>query len=158
MDEDFKIYVDQLRDGHEKKIRETFAPAFLEVHEPELEFKKNVELEGVAYVAEDELILHWNIQAEALVACSICNEKVPVEIKIDNFYHSEPMSEIKAAVFNFKDLLRETVLLEVPPFAECNGGNCPKRQDVAKYLKTPSENQMDEEDGYCPFADLDWKP
>jgi uncharacterized metal-binding protein YceD (DUF177 family) len=158
MEEEFKIYVDQLRDGHEKQIRESLDPAFLDVHEPDLEFEKNIELEGVAYTAEDELILHWNIKAEALVPCSICNEKVPVEIDIDSFYHSEPVAEIKGAVFNYKNLLRETILLEVPPFAECNGGNCPKRKDVAKYLKTSLDNQTDEDEGYRPFADLDWKP
>jgi uncharacterized metal-binding protein YceD (DUF177 family) len=158
MDEAFKIFVDQLRDGHQQQIEESLTPDFLGIQERDLEFKKNVELEGEAYAADDELIIHWNIETEALVACSICNEKVPVSIKIDNFYHSEPMDEIKAAVFNFKDLLRETILLEVPPFAECNNGNCPRRKDVEKYLKPPSENQSEEDDGYRPFADLDWKP
>lgn len=157
MDDVFKIYVDQLRDGHEKNIHESLSPEFLDVHERDLDFKKNVELKGVAYTAEDELILNWTIQAEALIACSICNEKVPVEICIENFYHSEPLAEIKGAIFNFKDLLRETVLLEVPTFVECNEGSCPKRQEMSKYLKEPSQDQADQEDGYHPFADLDWK-
>jgi cytochrome oxidase Cu insertion factor (SCO1/SenC/PrrC family) len=81
---------------------------------------------------------------------------VPINIEIDNFYHSEPLSEIKGAIYNFKDLLRETILLEVPSFAECEG-NCPRRQEVSKYLKEPSDDQQDSEDGYQPFADLDWK-
>jgi uncharacterized metal-binding protein YceD (DUF177 family) len=158
MDEVFKIYVDQLRDGHEKKIKETLAPDFLDVQESDLEFKKTIELKGEAYTADQELILHWNILAEALLSCSICNGKVPVEIKIDDFYHSEPLEEIKGAIFNFKNLLRETILLEVPAFAECNQGDCPRRKEVSKYLKDPSQSQSDEEEGYQPFADLDWKP
>ncbi|WP_068470005.1 YceD family protein [Candidatus Protochlamydia phocaeensis] len=157
MDDAFKIYVDQLRDGQEKKIKESLSPDFLDVHETDLGFKKNVELEGVSYLADQELILHWNIQAEALIPCSICNEMVPVDIKIRDFYHSEPLADIKGAVFNFKDLLRETILLEIPAFAECNQGNCPKRQEVAKYLKEPTQDQSEDEEGYQPFADLDWK-
>lgn len=158
MDDDFKIYVEQLREGREKKIRETLTPDFLEIHEPDLSFEKPVELEGVAYLAENELILHWDVNAEALVSCSICNEKVAVPLHIQNFYYSESLDEIKSGIYNFKDLLRETILIEVPLFAECNGGNCPHRKEYADYLKEPSLSQTDEDEGYHPFADLDWKP
>ena len=59
--------------------------------------------------------------------------------------------------YNFKNLLRETILLEVPSFAECEGGSCPKRKEYNKYLKE-SSNEQSEDEGYQPFADLDWKP
>ncbi|KIC71257.1 hypothetical protein DB44_EC00330 [Candidatus Protochlamydia amoebophila] len=157
MDDQFKIFVDQLRDGHEKIIHESLFPDFIDIHETDLSFKKNIELDGVAYKADDELILNWKIRAQALMSCSICNEAVPVNIEIDNFYHSEPLAEVKGAIYNFKDLLRETILIEVPAFAECEEGNCPRRQEVSKYLKEPSEDEQDIEDGYQPFANLDWK-
>jgi uncharacterized metal-binding protein YceD (DUF177 family) len=153
----FKIYVEQLRDGRERQIQETLTPDFLEVNEKDLAFKKDVQIEGKAYLAEHELVIHWNIQTEALVACSICNEKVPVEIRIENRYYSKPLSEIKSGIFNFKDLLRETILIEVPSFVEHNEGNCPKRQEFSKYLRTTSPEISDEEEGYQPFVDLDWK-
>jgi uncharacterized metal-binding protein YceD (DUF177 family) len=156
MDDVFKIYIEQLREGHEEKIHEKLDPSFLGIHEPDLAFDKPVELEGVAYLAEHELVLHWDVRTEALVPCSICNEPVRVSVHIQNFYYSEPISEIKTGIYNFKDLLRETILLEVPAFAECNGGNCSKRKEYRKYLKESSD-QTDEEEGYQPFADLDWK-
>ncbi|MBA3722077.1 MAG: hypothetical protein H0W88_06730 [Parachlamydiaceae bacterium] len=157
MDDVFKIFIEQLRDGHERIISEKLSPEFLDVHEKELTFEKDVEVEGVAYLAEDELIINWSIHAEPMLPCSICNEKVPVDINLHNLYHSEPVANIKTGVFHFKDLLRETILLEVPPFAECNQGNCPKREEVKKYMKERSTNEPDEEEGYRPFADLDWK-
>lgn len=157
MDDAFKIYVEQLRDGHEEKIHETFDPGFLDINEPDLRFDQPVELEGVAYLAEHELVLHWDIKAEAVVSCSICNEPVKVPLHIQNFYYSEPLAEIKSGVYNFKDLLRETILLEVPSFAECEG-SCPRRKEYHKYFKEPSSQPSDEEEGYQPFADLDWKP
>lgn len=157
MDDNFKIFVEQLRGGHERKFNEKLSPDFLDINEEDLAFNKDIELEGVAYLADDELILHWDIRAEALVACTICNDKVPVEIHIQNFYHSEPLSEIKTGIYNFKDLLRDTILLEVPHFAECNGGKCSKRKDIAKYLKNRSEEESDQDEGYQPFADLDLK-
>jgi uncharacterized metal-binding protein YceD (DUF177 family) len=158
MDDVFKIYIEQLRESHEEKISEKLNPDFLEIHEPDLAFDKPVELEGVAYLAEQELVLHWEIRTEAILPCSICNEPVRVPLHIQNFYYAEPTSEIKSGIYNFKELLRETILLEVPAFAECTGGNCPKRKEYRKYLKEPSDQLSDEEEGYHPFADLDWKP
>ncbi len=158
MEDEFKIYIEQLRDGHDKHIDECLSPDFLEINESDLAFEKPIELKGSAYLAEDELIINWNIRTEAFVSCLICNEKVPVEIVIHNFYHSEPLENIKTGIYNFKELLRETILLEVPSFAECNEGKCPRRQEVAKYLKDPVEEESNDEEGYHPFADLDWKP
>jgi len=157
MEDQFKIYVEQLREGQETEINEVLAPDFLEINEPDLAFDQPISLEGVAYIADKELILNWNIRTEALVPCTICNEPVSTEIVIHNFYHSEAMEEIKTGIFNFKSLLRETILLEVPPFAECNQGNCSARKEVAHYLKEPSEKETVDKEGYQPFADLDWK-
>lgn len=157
MDDFFKIYIEQLRDGHEEKIDETLDPDFLDIEDPDLAFKGPVEIEGKAYLAENELVIHWDIKTEALIPCSICNEYVQVPIQIDNFYYSEPISEIKTGIYNFKSLLRETILLEAPPFAECNEGNCPKRKEYYKYFKEPINPPSDQE-GYHPFNDLDWKP
>ena len=158
MDDVFKIYVEQLRDGREEKIHEKLNPEFIDIHEKDLSFEKDVELEGVAYLAEHELILHWDIKAEAVVSCSICNEPVKIPIHVKNFYYSEPLEQIKTGIYNFKDLLRETILLEVPLFAECNEGNCSKRKEYNKYFKEPSNQSSEEDEGYQPFADLDWKP
>lgn len=152
MDDTFKIYVDQLRKGHERTFHEQLPAEFMDVHEKELSFEKPIQLDGSAYLAENELILHWDIKAEASIACRICNEKVPVSIHIEDFYHSEDLDEIKGAVFNYKDILRETILLETPLFAECEGA-CPKRGALKKYLKEEEE----EDEGYRPFADLDLK-
>jgi uncharacterized metal-binding protein YceD (DUF177 family) len=158
MDDDiFKIYIERLREGHESEIQETLPPDILDVQDPDLVFKKPIELKGVAYLAENELVIHWDVKTEALIPCSICNELVVVPIHVRNSYYSEPLTEIKSGIYNFKDLLRETILLEVPAFAECQGGKCPKRSEYSKYLKEPSSSQSDQDEGYQPFADLDWK-
>lgn len=157
MDDFFKIYVDRLRDGYEQELNETFSPDFLDIDEPDLTFKEEVQTKGKAYLAEQELLIQWEeISTSAIIPCSICNERVKVPIHIHHFYHAEPMNEIKSGIFNYKELLRETILLEIPPFFECNQGNCPKRKEISKYLKSTSEDQEDDE-GYHPFADLDWK-
>jgi uncharacterized metal-binding protein YceD (DUF177 family) len=155
-DDSFKIYVDQLREGQEKIIHESFSPDFLDIHERDLAFTKPVNVKGKAYIAEDELILQWTIDAKALIPCSICNQQVEVPIQLNQLYYAEPLANIKGGIFNFKEALRETILLEIPSFVECKG-SCPQRQELGKYLKPSTDDRSDEE-GYQPFADLDWKP
>lgn len=157
MDDIFKIYIEQLRDGREEKLNEKLDPAFIDIQEADLRFDRPVELQGVAYMADDELVLHWDIRTEAVLPCTMCNEPVRVPIQINNFYYCEPASDIKTGIYNFKNLLRETILLELPGFAECHEGQCPKRKELKKYLKDPESSSSDKEDVYHPFADLDWK-
>ena len=157
MHDEFKIYVDQLRNGHETIIDEQLEPDFLDIQDQDLMFNKPVKLKGKAYVAEKELILHWDVKTEALVPCKICNDLVSIDIQIEDLYFTKPLSEIKTGIFNFKDLLRETILLEVPAFTECNGGNCLHRKEMKKYLKEKptSSSKEDKSEYYQPFADLD---
>lgn len=162
MDSDvFNIYIEQLRDGQVEKIDEVLDPGFLDVDEADLSLKSPVQLYGEAYLADHELVLHWNIRTEARVPCVMCNELVAVPLVIDNFYASEMVAEIKSGVFNYRELLRETILLEVPPFVECCSGSCPKRQELSHYIKVSSDRFAEENgacpDGFRPFADLDWK-
>ncbi len=152
MDDRFKIYVEQLRDGHTEQISEVFSPAFLEVQEDNLRYVEDVSVRGEAYLADDDLILNVSIQTSAQLPCIICNEPVAVPIHIEGFYHAEPLANIKSGIFNYKDVLREDVILETPKFAECQG-KCPQRKVMAKYFSKETEGPNQEE-GYHPFSDL----
>lgn len=147
----FRIYTDRLHDGHTEEFNEEVPPDFLEVSEEDLQFGDPVLFRGEAYTADDDLILHFTVSTAAKIPCSICNDPVKVEVGEFEFYHAEPMSEIRSGVFNFKELLREAILIEVPAFAECSQGQCPRRQELSKYLKDEDEGDQ----VYHPFADLE---
>lgn len=153
MDERFKIFIEQLKGGGSEKINLSCDSDFLELHEEELHFKAPVTATGEAYLADSELILHFNAKAHALIPCSICNAPVDVEVEVNNFYHAEPLLGIKGGSFDYREILREAILLELPLFAECKQGNCPQRLQLAKYLK-PSKPSNEE--GYRPFADINF--
>jgi len=156
MDDPFKIYVDRLRDGQVEKIQEVFSSDFLDVHEKELAFDAKVIVNGEAYLAEDALVLHLDLDAQATMPCSICNESTSVPIEVKGFYHLVPLDEIKSGVYDMQEALREAILLETPQFAECHGGACPQRDVIGKYLRKESLQTKDVEDeGYRPFADLE---
>lgn len=134
MDDTFKIFVHRLRDGHSEKIEETLPPDFLEISEEALSFHSPVRISGSATLADETLVLRLSIETEAVLPCSICNRDVPYQISIPNFYFTIGLDEIKGAVFNYKEALREGILLELPYIAECNGGDCPERGNLAKYF------------------------
>lgn len=151
-DESFKIYVDQLRNGETKQVDEQCAADFLDVSEENLSYIDPVTIEGEAYLATDTLVLHFTLTAYARIPCSICNCPVSVEVKVDDFYHAEPVEDIKTGIYNFKEVIREAIILDTPLFAECNEGNCSSRKEIKKYLK--QEEDSSSEDRYHPFANL----
>lgn len=150
MDELFKIYLESLRGGKTEKIQFRTTPNFLDVSEEDLKFNRDVHVTGEAYIADDVLILHLNATAHAVIPCSICNAPVEMTVNVHDFYHAEPLEELKSGYFNFQEIIREAIVLETPPFAECREGNCPRRQEFGKYLKADTAAG----DGHKPFADI----
>ncbi len=153
MEDRFKIFVERLREGRTEQISEIFSPDFLEVRDEALSFPDNVYVKGEAYLVENNLILHLDIKTSAQLPCTICNESVIVPIEVRRFTHVEPIANIKGSVFNYKNVLREIIILESPAFAECEG-NCPQRKEVSKYFLKDKEKGQSPEEGYHPFSDL----
>lgn len=134
MGDEFKIFVHRLKDGQKETIEETLSPEFLDIHEKDLAFSVPVKIHGEAECVDQALMLRLHIKTEATMPCAICNENVQVKLEVPAFWHTEEFENIKGDVFNFKDILREAVLLELPPRAECNHGSCPQREILAKYF------------------------
>ncbi len=151
MDERFKIFFEQLKEGSTEKIDITCDPDFLEVSEEALSFKDPVCIKGEVYVADSTLILHLDIATSARISCSICNAPVEIPVELIGFYHTESVEEMKEGYFNFREVIREAILLEAPAFAECHEGNCPDRKGIAKYLKQSTDVKNE---GHQPFADI----
>ena len=154
--DDFKIFVDRLRQGNSAQIDEDYSPAFLDVDEKELGYQGKVHVKGEAYLAEQNLVFHLAIDAVARMPCLICNEPVDVPVHIGDFYHTEPLEAIKGGVFDMQEMLRENIILETPSFIECNDNQCKKREELQKYFKKKESGKEAEEDpGYQPFAHLE---
>lgn len=152
-EEAFKIFVEQLRNGHTEHVDIAPTPDFLDVSDRDLSYRDPVKIEGDAYLAGDALVLHFVLETQATIQCTICNEPIKVEISIPDFYHMEPLEEIKTGIFSFLEIVREAIILQTPPFAECNEGKCSHRKEIQKYLANAKQEKVKEE-GYHPFADL----
>jgi len=155
MQDVFKIWVDRLGEGRIQKIAGSFAPGFLDIDEKELQFRAPVLVAGEAYLADQHLVIHLKAKTLATLPCAICNEMKPVELKVDNFYHSEAIGEIDGAVFDFSAPLREALLIELPSRFECSEGRCPERASLAPYLQRKATGPKgDGQNRHFPFADL----
>jgi uncharacterized metal-binding protein YceD (DUF177 family) len=138
-EEVFKIYIRRLAEGKSEHVKEIISPQFLDLQEEELQFPSPVKFELVAEVADQALLLSFKIETEALLPCAICNEPTQVLIAIPSFLHTEELSSIKGDIFNFRECLREAILLELPQIAECHQGNCPERENLKHYFAKPKE-------------------
>lgn len=148
----FKILIDRLKGGQTLKIEESLDPAVLGPNEPELHFNQKVIVKGEAYLTDAHLIIHLKASTSALMPCAVCNEMIKTDLKVDNFYHTEPIEDIPSAVFDYSEALREALLIELPRTVECNGGKCPERGIIAPFLR--AETRADKTTHF-PFADMD---
>ncbi|NGX45121.1 MAG: hypothetical protein K940chlam2_00264 [Chlamydiae bacterium] len=147
-----KIYPDRLKGGDTETIDERVAPDFFDLKASELSFPSEVIVSGQAYLANTHLVLQLKIKAKATVPCAICNETTQIPLLIEELYLTKDLDELPSAVYDYTDEVRTALLLKAPQFAECHEGNCPKRQEVKKYLRPPSAKK---DDGtYHPFSDL----
>lgn len=147
----FEILIDRLRNGVTQKIDGAFEPDFLGIQEDELQFPKKIQVSGETYLAEDHLVLRLKASTSAKMPCNVCNRMIEIELKIENFYHTEPLEEIRSGVFNYNEALREALLIELPQYVECNGGKCKERASIAPYMRAKPKDEKT----HFPFADMD---
>ena len=133
MDHSLKIFIDRLEGGKVERFNEELSTDFLDC---DISFHESVTVKGKAYLAEDHLVIQLQV-------------KVVASLELKDFYHTEELGNIRGAIYDMQTVLRETILLEIPSFIECHG-NCPKRNELNKYL---SNNGVEETIQY-PFADL----
>lgn len=146
----FQILVEGLKKGHTETIQERFDADFIDVREDKLTFEDPVLVEGEAYLAHNDLIVHLDIATEATIPCSICNEPVKIPVVLKGIYFREPLDEIKTGVYSLAEPIREAILIQSPTFAECNEGHCRERKEIEKYLKKTSSRDGE----YHPFENL----
>lgn len=152
MKEECLIWIDRLKSGQTQKITESLSPDFLKINEEDLKFTAPVQVQGDAYLSDDELIIHLKASTQAMMPCVICNQLITIALVLDDFYHAQPINEIPGAIFDFQEPLREALLLELPRYVECNQGKCPDRPAMAPYL---CSNKQQKQEIHFPFSDLD---
>ena len=149
----FCIHVDHLKRDEVEEISETLSSGFLELPpNDEVKAVKPIVVKGEAYIAGDYLIVSLHIVTQLQIPCAVCNEIFSFTVDLPDFVHEEPLEGIKHGVFDFAELVRETVLLEVPFYPQCGNTCCLNREQVEKYLKKKEKSR--EEEGYQPFQDL----
>lgn len=129
-----KIYIDRLKEGRKESFQGSMTTRSFP-NEDALRFEDTLQCKGEAYIAGDHLVLKLQAQVQAEIPCAICNEWTKVTLQLKDFMHTEPLEEIPSGVFDFAELMRTDLLLELPQFAECQG-NCPERATVKSFIRS----------------------
>ncbi|MBI3236113.1 MAG: hypothetical protein HYZ48_00110 [Chlamydiales bacterium] len=156
--EKLKIYIDRLKGGHTETLKETLSSECLDVKEADLQFAGTIDIKAELYLADDHLVTHLTIHAEASLPCSICNAQVHFPIAIENAYNAVAIEEIRGAIYDLFEEVRENILLNTPLFIECNNGTCPERAAVEPFLAKKADTASEPENPpafHFPFADLE---
>ncbi len=148
------IYIDRLKDGRQETISEQISPTLMEIAEKELSFPDPIVIKGKVYIANDHLVMHFDIATTARVPCMVCNDFFTLALSIKNFYHTLALSELPSPQFNFWTEIREAILLQIPQYSECHQGKCPERKIITGFLKNSSKPAVDSTNNF-PFADLE---
>jgi uncharacterized metal-binding protein YceD (DUF177 family) len=151
MSDPFIIILDRLNGGVVQKIDAILPSDFFDISEADLFFNDPVKVSGEAYVTDEDLVLHLNASTFAQMPCSVCNQRVSLPLSIKGYYHTEPLNEITGPFFDFRNSLREALLIELPKVVECKG-RCPERESLAPFLR--KETKSDAPTHYFPFNDL----
>lgn len=152
MIEEFKIYTDRLKGGDVQKVEGDFPPEVLEINEEQLKFLEPISIDAEAYTTDDHLVINLSASTFASIPCSICNEWTKTPVSCEHAYITVPLEEVRGAVYDFAEALREGFLIEVPHATECNGGNCPSRKTLERFFRSKEE---DEKPTQSPFKDID---
>lgn len=148
--EEFKIFTEQLRDGHKEKIDVTLDPDFLDLNEKEIQTPSKIKIQGEAYCLNDYLMLSIDISTEIMMSCAICNTATVVPLMNHTSDLSIPLSNLSSTVVDCTEQIREEIIMLIPPFVECSQGSCPQRKELQPYLKTKNPHTSHN----FPFAEL----
>jgi uncharacterized metal-binding protein YceD (DUF177 family) len=141
------FFIDRLQEQEAEEVVCQLPPTSMEVDEPTLAFREPVNIQGEAYLADNYVVFHGSATTQASIPCTVCNEWVAIPVKLEEFYHAEPVEQAVKGAIDFGPIIRDALLLEVPQFAECGGGQCPKRAELVPFLRA-------EKPAASPFKDL----
>lgn len=140
------IYIDRLREGVEAPLEAVVSVNAIDLGDADTTLIQDVHVHGVAYVADQHLIVRLSLETAFEKPCKICNEKVPLHLKASDMYWMRELGEISGAIVDGNTIVREFLIAEMPSFVECNNGNCLQREEVEKF----SHHRLN----YRPFEDL----
>ncbi|MBS0622318.1 MAG: hypothetical protein JSR80_05115 [Verrucomicrobia bacterium] len=140
------IYPDRLRGGKTETLQGVL-PA--EAIGPE--FSGGIAVGGEAYLAGERLVLSLDLDGEVKIPCKICNHPVAVPLGVRGYCHVEELEGMRPrgmcrGKIDLTPIIRGILLVEVPPFAECEG-SCPERKRLEEISKKESH-------GFHPFEKL----
>lgn len=150
MTDTFKIFLDRLTEGNEQDLDDVIPSDLIFANEHELKFGKDTTIKGKAYLASDHLVIDIYAKVEVKMPCIICSKWVPFVLEMEKQTHTIPIEDVKNKIYNYQDLIKESILLQIPQTIEC-ASSCPERPSIAQFL-VKEEKDLSK---HFPFSGLE---
>lgn len=147
-----RIEKELLCGGEANCFQEALDPSVLELQEgDELSCASEVRVAGRVYRASEWFVVEGRIEAALKMPCMLCNEPFELTIVIPSWRVEVAADAVLNGTLDLTGPLREEILLEVPLFARCGGGECRNADTIRQYLR-PAE--CTREEAHQPFLSL----
>lgn len=142
------IFLNQIPKDKPLIIQEELSKGFLGLKEDYLSSESEIRVELKASLLDNDLIFSYRIEGTLSLPCTVCNAPVSFTIRAQENNVVENVE--KEHAFDFGPYVRDSFLLEVPPFAECQQGDggCAHRKEIKNFLK------KEKGDVQFPFKEL----
>lgn len=132
-----QIYLDRLKDGKEYTHEGEILPGNCGIVDEKGEYTFSFPLlfKTRAYITDDVLILEISLETKATLFCKICTEPVEMALFVEKSCKTVPVSACRDRKYDYQADIREEVLLAIPHFIECSGGECPSRPTFKTFLR-----------------------
>jgi len=130
----FLLNIHTLSENHPIIINKSFDPSFIDLDEKEIKFEDPIEIKGKIYLASDDIIINVSSRTYVKLPCSICNEPIKYLLVNKNYMHNQPLKTLNDSIYDYTEIIRQAVILELPAKVECNN-NCSERENIAPFLK-----------------------
>lgn len=147
MNHPFTVSLSRLQKEGVIALSEHLEDDFLEVHERDLDYTDPIDLKGSIELAGSAVLIKFSLVTAATSPCIICGKLVKIAVNLNDVCHAEPLENIRGEIFDYSAIVRDLILTETAPYAECQG-NCPERKGIGQYLSRDGGSQ-------CPFKDID---
>jgi hypothetical protein len=117
-------------------------------NDDELQVTKPIVIKGRIYRTSEWLIIDASIRAVFNAACPLCNDSFELPVEIASWNHQQLISDVDGQTWDITEALRESILIEVPFFAQCGGSSCKNYKEVEPFIRADAP----EECGHQPFA------
>ena len=140
------VNTERLKRGEVAHFDETLEPRDIwTAEEGDPRLPSPIGIKGKVYCSGEFVVGELSVETIAWLVCSICEEDFAYGLS-GQVTLAEPLPD-HSGIFDLAPIVAGLLLTDLPEYAECSDGKCPKRKEVEKFMGKGHN-------GWNPFDDF----